>query len=438
MNRTEIFNYLFESFNEKGVEYVIIHSYQNLPGQFDSDIDTAIKTPKINDAIILLDRTLEGTGWRVIQYWRHENYAADCIISNDKEFLQVDFCIHYERNGRVVLSVEELIENRRVYKNFYIPSDQTEFTYILLKKVMKQNFSDRSKEHLTTLWRQMSNEKKEETKNGLKRFFSENWINKLIFCVETNTYDDIKMISVHKALKKKTFNIKDSLRFEIFDINRKIERILYPTGLFIVLLGVDGAGKTTISKILKRKYATAFRQIRHYHSRVRVLNDISQIKSGSVSMDVSDPHGKKYKAGKFVSKIKFAYYFLDFLIGNIVISISKIKSTLILIERYYYDYRIDKIRYNLDLSDKFIGFFEHFVKKPDAIFILTGNSQTLLERKHEITLHEIDTQKKHLEKAFENDLRAKFIDTTINTENESVDIIIGICNQIMRERIKWE
>lgn len=98
MNCTEVFNYIFESFNSNNIDYAIIHSYQYLPDRFDSDIDTAINVPNIKDAIKLLDDTLVGTGWRVIQFWRHENYAADCVISNDDEFLQVDFCTHYERN----------------------------------------------------------------------------------------------------------------------------------------------------------------------------------------------------------------------------------------------------------------------------------------------------------------------------------------------------
>lgn len=98
MNCTEVFNYIFESFNSNNIDYAIIHSYQYLPDRFDSDIDTAINVPNIKDAIKLLDDTLVGTGWRVIQFWRHENYAADCVISNDDEFLQVDFCTHYERS----------------------------------------------------------------------------------------------------------------------------------------------------------------------------------------------------------------------------------------------------------------------------------------------------------------------------------------------------
>ena len=51
MNCTEVFNYIFESFNSNNIDYAIIHSYQYLPDRFDSDIDTAINVPNIKDAI---------------------------------------------------------------------------------------------------------------------------------------------------------------------------------------------------------------------------------------------------------------------------------------------------------------------------------------------------------------------------------------------------
>lgn len=438
MNCAEIFNYLFESFNAHSVEYVILHSYQNLPNRFDSDIDVAINVSKITDAITLLDQILQGTGWKVIQYWRHENYAADCVISNDREFIQVDFCTHYERNGRVIMPVEELIEGRQLHQNFYVPAARTEFTYILLKKVLKKFFSEGSKKQLTLLWVQMPETEQEKIKNGLKRFFCEDSIEQILKCIEAGAYDKIDLQSDYEELKSKTFNIKDNLHYRFFDIKRKIERIIHPTGLFIVLLGVDGAGKTTIAEKLKRRYVTAFRRINHYHSRVRALKDISQIKLGSTPIDASDPHGKKRKSGKVISLAKFSYYFLDFLIGDVKITVAKVKSTLVLVERYYYDYTIDKVRYNLNLSDRFINVFGHFVKKPDAVFVLTGDSKTLLERKHEITIDEIDLQKKRLEKAFEKDPKATFIDTTEKSVDECVNQMLSVCNQIMRERRKWK
>ena len=437
MNCTEVFDYLFESFNSQNIDYVIIHSYQYLPERFDSDIDTAINVPNIKDAIKLLDDTLAGTGWRVIQFWRHENYAADCVISNDEEFLQVDFCTHYERNGRVVMSVQELLDGKRMHKNFYVPKPQTEFTYVLVKKILKKVFSDGSKDRLTALWKAMSEKEKKDTKDGLKRFITEKQIDEILGCIDASQYDLIDLEGAHRVLKKKTSNIADDLHYKLFDLKRRFERIVHPTGLFIVLLGVDGAGKTTIAESLKDRYTTAFRRIDHYHSRVRVLKDISQLKKDATPVDVSDPHGKKKKAGKLTSIVKFGYYFLDFLIGNVKIIIAKIKSTLVLVERYYYDYSIDKVRYNLNLSDGFLSFFGHFILKPDIIFILTGDSQKLLERKHEITLDEIDEQKKKLTDRFIDDPKAVFIDTTEGTVDECIAKMLKECNAIMRKRRKW-
>ena len=438
MNKTEIFNYIFESFEKLGVEYVILHSYQKLPYQFDSDIDTAIVVNRIEEAIHLLDSVLNGTDWRVVQYWRHENYAADCIISNNYEFLQVDFCIHYERNGRVVMPIEELVSGRRECNNFYIPNPITEFTYILLKKILKKKFSEGSKMHLVALLAQIKAENSEYVLiKSLERFLSAQEVKSVIENVNKEKFEFIELNALQHNLLKNTSSLCSDLHYKIFDIKRKIERIIHPTGMFVVLLGVDGAGKTTIATQLKKQYVTAFRRINHYHSRVRILNDISQIKKGVAPIDASNPHGKTKQSGKIVSIAKFGYYFLDFLMGNMVISIAKIKSSLVLVERYYYDYFIDKVRYNLDLSNGFLEFFGKFILKPDIIFVLTGDSQKLLERKHEISLDEIDAQKIKLKEMFENNPKAVFIDTTEKSVDACVATMLEKCNDIMRGRRKW-
>lgn len=437
MNSREVFNFLMDKFEVRNINYVILHSYQHLPERFDSDIDIAINVEKIANAIKLLDELLKRTGWRVVQYWRHEYYAADCVISNDKEFLQVDFCTHYERNGRIVLSVQELVRKRLKYNNFYIPVAETEFVYILVKKILKKKFSDGSKEQLTILWNSMSAQEHEAVQKSLSRFLSEDRIENITAYIKTGRYDNFDIVSVHQELLRKTSEFKANLRYAFFDCRRKIERILHPTGVFVVLLGTDGAGKTTIAEELKARSMVAYRRIRHYHSRVRVLKDISQLKSGSAPIDASNPHGNKRKAGKAVSVIKFGYYLLDFLIGNMMITIAKIQSSLVLIERYYYDYSIDRVRYNLNLSDGFIKFFGHFVKKPDVIFILTGDSHILYERKHEISVEEIEEQTSRFTEVFKDNPKATFIDTTVNSIDECVDIMLKKNNDVMRERRKW-
>lgn len=66
----------------------------------------------------------------------------------------------------------------------------------------------------------------------------------------------------------------------------------------MILLGDRWRGKTTIAENLKARYVTAFRKIDHYHSRVRVLKDISQLKKDATPIDAQNPHGKKQKSRK--------------------------------------------------------------------------------------------------------------------------------------------
>ena len=91
----------------------------------------------------------------------------------------------------------------------------------------------------------------------------------------------------------------------------------------------------------------------------------------------------------------------------------------------------------MNLSNRFLNFFGTFILKPDAIFILTGDSQKLLERKHEISIQEIDEQKQKLEKMFRNNSKAVFIDTTEESVDECVGEMLERCNDIMRGRRKW-
>lgn len=432
MNSTEIFEYIFDTFDRIGEEYVILHSYQKLPIQFDSDIDLAIKHKSIMESVRLLDRILVGTDWKLIQYWRHENYAADCVISNGEEFLQVDFCIHYERNGRVLMNVDELLSNRILYKDFYVPCSQTEFIYILLKKLLKRKFTEGSKSQLTELWCKMTSKERNSTVVSLERFLDEETIKEITAKIYRSEYDQINIHAVWNEIIKKTSDPLANINYKFFDIKRKISRMMHPTGLFVVLIGVDGSGKTTICNRMEERYVTSFRKIEHYHSRVRVLKDLSQVSGKGEVTDTSNPHGKKKKVGVLISLCKFGYYFCDFLIGNIRITKAKIKSTLVVVERYYYDYTIDKVRYNLNLSNQFLHFFGHMVKKPDIIIVLTGETQALLDRKHEISFEEIEDQKKKLSRVFHNNPEALFVDTTTNTVEQCVNTILVACNEVLR------
>ena len=66
-----------------------------------------------------------------------------------------------------------------------------------------------------------------------------------------------------------------------------------------------------------------------------------------------------------------------------------------------------------------------------------GFARQGVDRKHEITIDEIDEQKRKLNERFINNPKAVFIDTTEGTVDECVNKMLKECNAIMRKRRKW-
>ena len=78
------------------------------------------------------------------------------------------------------------------------------------------------------------------------------------------------------------------------------------------------------------------------------------------------------------------------------------------------------------------------MKKPDIIFILDGDSEVLWERKKEIPLKEIQNQKEKLKASFINNKSVKFIDTTNNSPEQCIEIMLRHSNEILRNRRNWK
>jgi hypothetical protein len=70
----------------------------------------------------------------------------------------------------------------------------------------------------------------------------------------------------------------------------------------------------------------------------------------------------------------------------------KIRTHLVVFERYYYDFLVDTRRFRLAIPSWLPVFFLPFVPKGDILFVLSGPAEVLYERKQEIPLEEIRRQ----------------------------------------------
>lgn len=195
----------------------------------------------------------------------------------------------------------------------------------------------------------------------------------------------------------------------------------------IAILGTDGSGKSTIISELKKE----INNISYFHLRPRFFSNISQIgKPEAENHVVEDPHAAKpHRFPKSI--ISFFYYLLDYTLGYFINIFIKKKDNLVVFDRYYYDYFVDKKRFRTSLSDRWFSFWELFIPKPKYVFYLDGTPELFLSRKREVSKEELILQIAKFRKLCEE--RSHF--TLLDASQSPKDICKSIINIIGVDKI---
>ncbi|HET6889530.1 MAG TPA: hypothetical protein VFH31_00390 [Pyrinomonadaceae bacterium] len=175
-----------------------------------------------------------------------------------------------------------------------------------------------------------------------------------------------------------------------------LERVLYPRGLFIAIIGPDGCGKSTITSALALALQSAFAaKKQRVHWRPEFLPAPGRLfrRKRAERGSVTNPHGLP-PYGRSVSVLRMLYFWIDFVIGvPLRFWPMKVRDSLILVERYYYDFHIDPLRYRIDAPQWIARALGKFVPRPDLVFYLDAPEEVLAERKKELSFEELRRQR---------------------------------------------
>lgn len=422
VNFRETIKDFFVFLNDADVDYVWLHGYNN---ETLGDIDIALSRKHYNKIRTILSQFCNKNKFTILQRLRHEVGADYYILQrlNSKseiEYLVLDFCMDFKRDGRVLIPIDKLLEDREYHNFFFRCNNSIEATYIFYKRTLKGEWLNH---HYLDF--------KELFIDSINSHIIRSYIEPVIGFSEYRAFkkfvDSTNLkglnnytLGLRKKILRKTF-LKDPLmviKFYFKDFNRIFNRIFNPTGLFIVFIGPDGAGKSTLIEKTVNMISPVFRKIEYFHW----IYNFSKKKIDRVV--IKNPHSMKPRT-YIISMFKIIFYSIKYLLGYVIFVLTgKIRSTLIVFDRYYYDFFIDKKRYRLKTSDKFLRFFLHFIPKPDLIFSLQGDEQLIYNRKKEIPVSEIKSQIEKSKK-LKSIYPEKFIEVNVNnTIDETVNSLI--------------
>lgn len=166
------------------------------------------------------------------------------------------------------------------------------------------------------------------------------------------------------------------------------EPLHYRQGLWVAVLGPDGAGKSAAIQQLMEDLSSHFGEIQRFHFRPMFKRRERH------SSPVTDPHGKLPRSLP-VSILKLLYWFVDYWFGYLtVIHPALLSSTLIMFDRYYDDLLVDPKRYRLPVSSlHFAKLLARLVPRPDLYIVLDVPAELVQRRKAEVSCAESRRQR---------------------------------------------
>lgn len=372
---------LFGLLDKHEIRYVVLHTYEGLPEDLPSDLDMAVH-PK--DLPLLADvfSGLERLGYRAVQrlnYAPEGNYFVFCrVCGQTVHSVAVDFIQAHRRGGVHLASGEELVSGRRRFRNFWVPSAEVEWSYLLAKKALKRNSLRSSQQRrLRELAIELGSA---GALSVAAQVFGERDAKRVVAaCLAGTAGETLESLGGRLRAVAVRRRPLDTLRQAWMEFRRRCNRWVRPTGLFVAVLGPDGSGKSTLLDGLLAQMQRPFRGSRVFHWRPMLIH------GGGAEANVATPHRQQARPAG-VSLVRVLIHFADYWLGYwLRVRPALVRSNLVLFDRYADDASVDPARYRFpDSLRGVLSWMSRLAPRPDITLVLDAPPSVMLARKQEI------------------------------------------------------
>jgi thymidylate kinase len=383
---------LLEALSAQCRSYCILSGYDRFPEDFDTDIDFMVDQEDFDRMPRIIEGVARRTNTRLIQAIDHEltarAYFLGSIDGPSLTIVQPDCASDYRHFGRFWLPAKEVLAARRLHPNgFYIPSTAHEFAYALIKRLNKRTFN---REHGYQLHR-LYVEDRIECGRMIARFCRGPEGSAIVRMASANEWTEMyESIDTFRAAMMRTRKETLVQKLKAFpkDALYQLRRIVQPTGCWIAFMGPDGCGKSLVLHAVSSQLAPAFRTVRQYHMRPRLVG-----RKPANQGPVTDPHGQPPR-GLAASIAKVLDLWVDYTLGYALrILPEAMRTQLTLFDRCFYDLLVDSKRIRYGGPPWLLRAAARMSPRPDLVILLNAPPEVLRARKQEVPLEEVVRQR---------------------------------------------
>lgn len=430
---------LFSKLNESGVLYAVMRNYASLPDtSAGSDLDILVHPEDIKRAkAVLFDAIKQSGGIAIgcVQTWTFfEVYALG--INNKSEWWGL--CVEFYTGVQFKSSVPLVDSNQfdaciSKYNDISIVSEHIGNAIGFIKEILAHNeFRADKPQYLGSLLHLYT-----EHSNQYKSIFSplgQRGLGLLPNVLE-NPSKAVRSVAIRKFRRAVLVNafIKSPGSFLYKRVTHefhRVKRYFHPSGTVIVILGVDGAGKSTVINAIKPVLDAATHNATFVqHLRPSLLPALARLKGQTKvpSGPVLDPHGST-PSGTLGSLLRLTWLTLDYIFGYWLrtrLIIAK-RPAIVIFDRYAYDMALDPRRFRINLPVVLVRGFIRWAPKPDLIICLHGNPAVIAARKNELPLEEVKRQTEALLAFAKQEPNAVLVSTEGTVEQARDDVLMAL------------
>ncbi|MGM9777459.1 MAG: hypothetical protein ACI3ZD_03885, partial [Prevotella sp.] len=284
-----------------------------MPYSFPTDIDIFYRNASEKQLDVIVSKAAENANLHIVQKvamgYYHFVYWLTPPIPEPSFQLELDFQSELSLRSMPHYYIpNELLDRKRPFRNFYIPSPFDEIIYTILRRTVKRNFEEK---HLATIKRAFASEPHKIEKR-IYDSFDGDMASHIIELIKGNSAESFKShYPTFNRYVRGQSKINNTLMKRIcqcwYNITKMLPlRFFRPTGMVIALLSPDGGGKTTILNALKEYGITSFSGVERKYVRPGLFQNIGQYKPNAKPemTDNPNPHGRK-PDGTIKSWIRF-------------------------------------------------------------------------------------------------------------------------------------
>jgi thymidylate kinase len=381
---------VFELLDRAGIPHCVQHGYESFPQEVSSDVDCII-APLLTPAQLytLFARNLRGIGAEVVRMDGYRMVLAGRDADASRCFLTLDLTTDCEIDGLLLCPGTALLAARHRYHQFWVASAALEFACYFARTIAKGCLDARRAQRLQSLY--LCDPAGAYAQ--LARLWSPQTQKLIVSAAMCGDWEGMRrdLPALQVELRKHAI-ARYPLGFLRCRVRRMIDRsrrLCWPEGLNVVLLGPDGAGKSSIIDLLPAMLKDVF-------ARTVCLGFVPMFMLRllhGAHRSTDRPHALPPRSA-LLSIVRAVLYWLPYyVLGYPLRWVAMARATLVLYDRHFVDVLVDPRRYRYGGPAWLLRLVWWLIPKPDLVILLDAPAEVLHARKREVALAETAQQR---------------------------------------------